>query len=119
MASEERYFIGTCGYSDAGLPPEGWSGVFYPKGDRRRVDGLEFSAAHFNCVEINSTFYRLASAAMARSWLATTPHARGQAVANALMLKSALGLDAGAAPPDSLAKAFPALADFIDRPGDR
>jgi uncharacterized protein YecE (DUF72 family) len=73
MASEERYFIGTCGYSDAGLPPEGWSGVFYPKGDRRRVDGLEFYAAHFNCVEINSTFYRLASAAMARSWLATTP----------------------------------------------
>ena len=312
MTTHARYFIGTCGYSYPALPPNGWSGVFYPKVGRKRVDELEFYAAHFNCVEINSTFYRPASAAMAGGWLAKTPvdliftakvwqkfthptelgrdgnlpaakwtafdkndvarfsegiaplaearrlgallfqypasfacdaanierlelalssiamapkvvelrhkswsdrrteteallgkfnatwafidepkfpsslhqelaaqgelnylrlhgrnrekwwrhdsawerydyfyqpdnirrlaaklkqlggqapaaksyiffnnHARGQAVANALMLKLALGLDDGAAPPDSLAKAFPALADFIDRPGDR
>jgi len=73
MTSEASYLIGTCGYSYAGLPPNGWSGVFYPKLGRKRVDELEFYAAHFNCVEINSTFYRPASAAMARGWLAKTP----------------------------------------------
>ena len=72
MASEAQYFIGTCGYSYPGVPPNGWSGVFYPKIGRKRVDALEFYAAHFNCVEINSTFYRPASAAMARGWLAKT-----------------------------------------------
>ena len=72
MASEARYFIGTCGYSYPGAPPNGWSCVFYPKVGGKRVDALEFYAAHFNCVEINSTFYRPASAAMARGWLAKT-----------------------------------------------
>ena len=73
MTNEARYFIGTCGYSYPGLPPNGWSGVFYPKAGGKRVDELEFYAAHFNCVEINSTFYRPASAAMARGWLTKTP----------------------------------------------
>lgn len=73
MTTYACYFIGTCGYSYPGLPPNGWSGVFYPKVGRKRVDELEFYAAHFNCVEINSTFYRPASAAMARGWLAKTP----------------------------------------------
>lgn len=73
MNHEGGYFIGTCGYSYAGLPPNGWSGVFYPKVGRRRVDELEFYAGHFNCVEINSTFYRPASVAMARGWLTKTP----------------------------------------------
>jgi uncharacterized protein YecE (DUF72 family) len=72
MVSEARYFIGTCGYSYPGLPPNGWSGVFYPKARGRRVDELEFYAAHFNCVEINSTFYRPANAALARGWIAKT-----------------------------------------------
>jgi len=73
MTSEARYFVGTCGYAYPGTPPNGWSGVFYPKAGRQGVDALEFYAAHFNCVEINSTFYRPASAAMARGWLAKTP----------------------------------------------
>lgn len=72
MSLEARYFIGTCGYSYAGRPPNGWSGVFYPKVGRRRVDELEFYAAYFNCVEINSTFYRPASGPTARGWLAKT-----------------------------------------------
>lgn len=72
MANEPGYFIGTCGYAYLGAPPDRWSGVFYPVG-RRRVDALEFYAAHFNCVEINSTFYRPASAAMTLGWLAKTP----------------------------------------------
>ena len=73
MAREARFYIGTCGYSYPGAPPAGWSGVFYPKAGGKRVDALEFYSAHFNCVEINSTFYRPASAAMARAWLAKTP----------------------------------------------
>jgi len=72
MTLRARYFIGTCGYPYAGLPPNGWGGVFYPKVGRKRVDELEFYAAYFNCVEINSTFYRPASAVTARGWLAKT-----------------------------------------------
>lgn len=73
MTTHARYFIGTCGYSYPGLSPNGWSGVFYPNVGGKRVDALEFYAAHFNCVEINSTFYHPASAAMARGWLTKTP----------------------------------------------
>jgi len=75
MASETntRFHIGTCGYAYPGAPPNGWSGVFYPKGGVKRVDSLEFYATYFNAVEINSTFYRPASAAMARGWVSRTP----------------------------------------------
>ena len=45
MASEARYFIGTCGYSYPGAPPNGWSGGFYPKVGGKHVDELEFYAA--------------------------------------------------------------------------
>lgn len=73
MASNARYCIGTCGYAYPGAPPNGWTGVFYPKYGGKRIDTLEFYAAHFTGVEINSTFYRPASASMARGWLAKTP----------------------------------------------
>ena len=73
MTTDAHFFIGTCGYSYPGAPPNGWSGVFYPNLGRARIDALEFYAAHFNCVEINSTFYRPASAAMTRGWLGKTP----------------------------------------------
>jgi uncharacterized protein YecE (DUF72 family) len=75
MTSEEstRFHIGTCGYSYPGDPPNGWNGVFYPKSGKRRADPLEFYANYFNAVEINSTFYRPVSAAMARGWLDKTP----------------------------------------------
>jgi hypothetical protein len=45
LVTEARYLIGTCGYSYAGLPPNGWTEVFYPKPGRKRVDELEFYAA--------------------------------------------------------------------------
>ena len=79
MKSEtsSRFHIGTCGYFYPGDPPSGWSGVFYPKGDQKRgktrADALEFYAAYFNSVEINSTFYRPASPATARGWVKKTP----------------------------------------------
>jgi uncharacterized protein YecE (DUF72 family) len=75
MTSEtnSRFYIGTCGYSYPGEPPNGWSGVFYPKGGKKPVHELEFYAGYFNAVEINATFYRPASAAMARGWVNKTP----------------------------------------------
>ena len=68
-----RFRIGTCGYSYPGEPPDGWSGVFYPKGGKKRVNELEFYSGYFNSVEINSTFYRPASAAMTLGWVNRTP----------------------------------------------
>lgn len=75
MAREEfnRFKVGTCGYSYPGAPPKGWSGVFYPKSRGRRLDELEFYATYFNTVEINSTFYRPATPAMAQGWADRTP----------------------------------------------
>jgi uncharacterized protein YecE (DUF72 family) len=68
-----RFQIGTCGYSYPGDPPNGWSGVFYPKHGKKRVDALEFYASYFDTVEINSTFYRPANTEMAQAWVRKTP----------------------------------------------
>jgi uncharacterized protein YecE (DUF72 family) len=75
MLTDDRskFLIGTCGYSYPGEPPQGWSGVFYPKGRKKRLDELEFYASFFNTVEINSTFYRPATPAMAKAWVKKTP----------------------------------------------
>jgi uncharacterized protein YecE (DUF72 family) len=69
--------IGTSGWNY----PKGrgtWNGIFYPEpGAGRRhgakFDDLAFYAEHFDTVEINSTFYRVPSAAMARGWVDRTP----------------------------------------------
>ena len=69
--------IGTSGWSyptGAGT----WNGVFYPPAGRRprgsgRFDELRFYAEHFDTVEVNSTFYRIPSAATAASWARRTP----------------------------------------------
>ncbi len=71
--NSHRFKVGTCGFSYPGAPPGGWSGVFYPKTRGRRVDELEFYATYFNTVEINSTFYRPATPAMAQGWVDKTP----------------------------------------------
>lgn len=68
-----RFHVGKCGYSYPGAAPKGWSGVFYPKGGKKRVDELEFYANYFHTVEINSTFYRSASPDMSRGWAERTP----------------------------------------------
>ena len=73
MEHSDRFRIGTCGYSYPGEAPKGWYGVFYPVTARKRVDELEFYASYFNTVEINSTFYRPASPAMAQAWAKKTP----------------------------------------------
>ena len=69
--------IGTSGWNY----PKGrgtWNGIFYPDqiGVKRRgekFDDLAFYAEHFDTVEINSTFYRPASGAMAKGWVERTP----------------------------------------------
>ncbi len=48
--------IGTSGYSYAD-----WVGPFYPEGTPRR-EFLSYYARHFDCVEVNYTFYRMPSA---------------------------------------------------------
>jgi uncharacterized protein YecE (DUF72 family) len=70
--------IGTSGWSY----PKGrgtWNGVFYPEPERgprggtRRVDELAYYAERFDTVEVNSTFYRPVTPAVAASWTARTP----------------------------------------------
>lgn len=63
-----RLYVGTSGYSY----PHWAEGVFYPKGLSSR-QWLEFYSRHFNCVELNVTFYRLPTKAMAKSWQERTP----------------------------------------------
>jgi uncharacterized protein YecE (DUF72 family) len=45
--------IGTSGYSY-----EDWRTVFYPK-DLPKGDMLEYYAKFFDCVEVNSTYYKI------------------------------------------------------------
>jgi len=69
--------VGTSGWSY----PSGkgtWNGIFYPTPSARgrgkgKFDELAFYAEHFDTVEINSTFYRVPSAATAKSWARRTP----------------------------------------------
>jgi uncharacterized protein YecE (DUF72 family) len=65
--------IGTSGYSYPGAPPRGWYGVFYPEKKRKGFDELEYYSKIFNTCEINNTFYRPPSPAVARAWAAKTP----------------------------------------------
>lgn len=59
-----RYHIGTAGWSY-----EDWEGIVYPPGKAHGFHPLLFLAEYINIVEVNSTFYRPAPAAMAVSWL--------------------------------------------------
>jgi uncharacterized protein YecE (DUF72 family) len=64
--------VGTSGWNY----PHGrgtWNGVFYPARRPRGFDELAYYAEHFDTVEVNSTFYRMPSAATSASWLGRTP----------------------------------------------
>jgi uncharacterized protein YecE (DUF72 family) len=62
-----QYYIGTSGwhYSD-------WTTLFYPK-DVTGYHELTYHAKHFNTVENNSSFYRIASEATYKTWDKMTP----------------------------------------------
>ncbi len=66
--------VGTSGWSyPAGQGT--WNGIFYPAKRPRGFDELAYYAAHFDTVEVNSTFYRVPDPAATRSWLHRTPPA--------------------------------------------
>jgi uncharacterized protein YecE (DUF72 family) len=59
-----KYHIGTAGWSY-----EDWDGIVYPVPKPRGFHALPYLADYIDIIEVNSTFYRPASAALARSWL--------------------------------------------------
>ena len=66
--------IGTAGWSY----PSGagaWTGIVYParKGRPKDFDELRAYAEHFDTVEVNSTFYRIPTIDVTRSWVERTP----------------------------------------------
>ena len=69
MTDTPHIYIGTSGWSY----PQGagtWNGYFYPPGTKNE---LEFYSRFFNTVELNSSFYRPPSPAMAANWVKKVP----------------------------------------------
>jgi uncharacterized protein YecE (DUF72 family) len=64
---DSKLYIGTSGYSH-----DDWKGMFYPPQVRAK-DYLPFYARHFNCVELNVTFYRLIPPETFLAWHNETP----------------------------------------------
>ncbi len=56
--------IGTAGWSY-----KDWVPNFYPKQQTKDFDWLQFYAAHFNCVEVNSTYYTYLSPKIVEGWI--------------------------------------------------
>ena len=56
----------------SGWSYDDWVGAFYPK-ETRPEDYLRLYSRIFDCVEIDSTFYRAPSAAMVQHWYSSTP----------------------------------------------
>ena len=56
----------------SGFVYQHWKGVFYPD-DLPSTKWLQFYADHFDCVEINSSFYHLPKAETILSWKERTP----------------------------------------------
>ena len=66
--------IGTAGWSYPS-GPGAWTGIVYParKGRPKDFDELRAYAEHFDTVEVNSTFYRIPTIDVTRSWVERTP----------------------------------------------
>lgn len=64
-------------FGPAGWTYKDWAGVVYPQPKPRGFDPLEYLAQYFDTVEVNSTFYRPATAKVARDWVARTSHNPG------------------------------------------
>lgn len=62
-----QIYIGTCGWHY-----DGWRGKFYPR-EVKAGDWLEYYAGYFDCVELNSSFYRFPGSDTVEGWLARTP----------------------------------------------
>jgi uncharacterized protein YecE (DUF72 family) len=64
--------VGTSGWNYPGGRGT-WNGVFYPARRPRGFDELGYYAEHFDTVEVNSTFYRVADPTMTQRWVERTP----------------------------------------------
>jgi uncharacterized protein YecE (DUF72 family) len=64
-----EYLVGTAGWSYAD-----WKGTVYPQPQPRGFDELAYLADYFDCVEINSSFYRPPAAKSAESWVRRVEH---------------------------------------------
>jgi uncharacterized protein YecE (DUF72 family) len=62
-----KLHVGTSGYAYAS-----WRGSFYPKG-LKQAEWLGYYAGHFDCVEINNTFYRQPESKNVARWVAQVP----------------------------------------------
>lgn len=62
-----KFYIGTAGwkYTD-------WIGSFYPQKESASFDWLTYYSQHFNCVEVNSTFYAYMSDKVVNAWIRKT-----------------------------------------------
>jgi uncharacterized protein YecE (DUF72 family) len=66
-----RVLVGTAGWSY-----EDWKGRVYPDPRPRGFDGLRYLARHLDCLEVNSTFYRVPSTRTAEDWVRRTADLR-------------------------------------------
>jgi uncharacterized protein YecE (DUF72 family) len=55
------------------IPPKGWFGAFYPDRKPKGFDELTYYSQIFSTVEINNTFYRPLTEAVAKAWATKTP----------------------------------------------
>jgi len=62
-----KIYIGTSGWSY-----KHWKGNFYPP-DLKSADYLNYVAGHFNCIEINTSFYHLPKPATVKQWMKEVP----------------------------------------------
>jgi len=62
-----KFYVGTSGWSY-----RHWLGVFYPE-NLKPAKFLEFYVEHFDCVELNASFYRLPNEKTVENWAKRTP----------------------------------------------
>jgi len=67
MPAESSLRLGTSAFT-----ADGWAGTFYPK-NLKPADYLTYYAQHFDCVEVDSTFYRAPALTTVQGWYAKTP----------------------------------------------
>jgi len=65
--ADAKFRVGCSGWSY-----KDWAGIFYPK-DLPQRDYLKFYSKVFDCVEIDSSFYRVPNASMISAWRTGTP----------------------------------------------
>jgi uncharacterized protein YecE (DUF72 family) len=70
MAANTQYLVGTASWTDPTLVK---TDLFYPKSVTTAEERLRFYAAHFNTVEVDSSYYTLLGENTARAWSARTP----------------------------------------------